>query len=73
MSTVKVKEQRKGLVYQAQVMVLQETRADAIRGLDAVETAIRSREFQKLSPAQQAALRDVRALLVDLKPKDGAV
>jgi hypothetical protein len=73
MATIKVQEQRKGLVYQAQVMVLQETRADAIRGLDMIETAIRSREFQKLSAPQQAALREVRTLLVELKPKDGAV
>ena len=70
MSTVKVQSQTKGLVYRADVMVLQETRAEAVRGLDVIEAAISKKEFQKLSPAQQSALREVRKLLVDMKPRE---
>jgi hypothetical protein len=70
MSTVKVQNQHKGLVFQAQVMVLQETRQQAVQGLDILEKAIAGKEFQKLSAEQRSALREVRTLLVDLKPKD---
>ena len=70
MSTVKAQQQKKGLVYLAQVMVLQETRENAVRGLDTLEKAIQSKEFQKLSAEQRSALREVRTLLVDLKPKE---
>jgi hypothetical protein len=70
MSTVKVQNQTKGLVYRADVMVLQETRAEAVRGLDVIEAAINKKEFQKLSPSQQSALREVRKLLVDMKPRE---
>jgi hypothetical protein len=70
MSTVKVQSQTKGLVYRADVMVLQETRAEAVRGLDVIEAAIAKKEFQKLTPDQQSALREVRKLLVDMKPRE---
>jgi hypothetical protein len=70
MSTVKVKDQAKGLVYQANVMVLQETRVAAVNALDVVERACVGREFQKLSAEQRNALREVRTLLIDLKPKE---
>lgn len=72
MSTVKVQGQKKGMVFQANVMVLQETRLHAVQALDTLQSAITSKEFQKLKPEQAAALREVRTLLVDLKPRESA-
>lgn len=69
MSTAKVQGQKTGLVFQALVMVLQETRRDAVTALDMIEKAIMSKEFQMLSTEQRSALRDIRGMLVDLKPK----
>jgi hypothetical protein len=72
-STVKVQNQSKGLVYRAQVMVLQETRIDAVNAIDTIAKAVGAREFQKLSPAQLSALSEVRRLLIDLKPNEKTV
>jgi hypothetical protein len=69
MATAKAQDQKTGLVFQANVMVLQETRRDAVTALDTIEKAIVSKEFQKLSAEQRSALRDIRGMLVDLKPK----
>ena len=69
-TTVKVQNQSKGLVYRAQVMVLQETRIEAVNAIDVIAKAVGAREFQKLSSTQLSALAEVRRLLIDLKPNE---
>jgi hypothetical protein len=69
-STVKVQNQSKGLVYRAQVMVLQETRIEAVNAIDVIAKAVNAREFQKLSSTQLSALAEIRRLLIDLKPNE---
>lgn len=68
--TVKVQNQSKGLVYRAQVMVLQETRIEAVNAIDVIAKAVNAREFQKLSSTQLSALAEIRRLLIDLKPNE---
>ena len=69
MATVKVQNQSTGIVFRGDVLVLQETRRDAVLALDVLTKAIANKEFQKLSSEQITALNEIRKLLVDLKPK----